>query len=189
MRKALFILHPSALDRIYAAPERYDIEDRVAVYADPAVPAMPEPEPEGDPEEEIVRYVVDRHTVVGGESFSLITGIYWDDIFLWPDLWIRNDMISGDPDLIFPDEIVDIYNRLGHGGAFSQAERDLILEAYVEVYDRFKAIGPAKNGSAWTLLWCGAKYDHAFLDRYAHRIDPEDLAVARRYIAEEGYLD
>ena len=160
-------------------------------FGDPAVPPMavapPEPEPEED--EAILRYVVDSHTVVGGESFSLITGMYWDDIFLWPDLWVHNEMSSGDPDLIYPDEIVDIYNRLGKGDDYTEAERDLILQAYLEVYDRFKAIGPEKNGSAWTLLWCGAKYDHAFLDRFAHRIDPEDLAVARRYVEEEGFLD
>ncbi len=98
-------------------------------------------------------------------------------------------MKSGDPDLIFPDEIVDIYNRLGNGNVYSGAEKKMILEAYIKVYRRYKAIGPEKNGSAWTLLWCGAKYDHAFLDIYADQIDPEDLAVARRYIEEEGFLD
>ena len=169
-----------------------DIPNIVSTFADPSVPVVQAPESEitpEEPEEEIVRYVVDSHTVVGGESFSLITGMYWDDIFLWPDLYVHNDMKSGDPDLIYPDEIVDIYNRLGKGDEYTEAERELLLEAYIQVYDRFKAIGPEKNGSAWTLLWCGAKYDHAFLDKYAHRIDPQDLAVARRYIEEEGYLD
>ena len=148
------------------------------------VPAPVEPK-----EKEIVRYVTGEHRVIGGESFSLITGMYWDDIFLWPDLYILNDMRSGDPDLIFPDEIVDIYNRLGNGKIYTGAEKDMILDAHMKVYRRYKAIGPEKNGSAWTLLWCGAKYDHDFLDIYADQIDPEDLAAARRYIAEEGFLD
>ncbi|MCK5250149.1 MAG: hypothetical protein KAJ98_09320 [Spirochaetaceae bacterium] len=159
-------------------------------FIDPSVPAMTELEPLPEIEkEEILRYVVDRHTVINGESFSLITGIHWDDIFLWPDLYIRNDMKSEDPDLIFPDEIIDIYNRLGRGDLYSDTEREMILDAYIQVYERFKSLGPRKNGSAWTLLWCGAKYDHAFLDIYADRIDPEDLAVAQRYIDEEGFLD
>jgi hypothetical protein len=160
-------------------------------FADPSVPALPPPPEVSEPvrEEAIQRYVVDRHTVVGGESFSLITGMYWDDIFLWPDLYVRNDMKSGDPDLIYPDEIVSIYNRLGRGNLYSEAEKTMILDAYIQVYDRFKALGDYKNGSAWTLLWCGAKYDHAFLDLYAHRIAPEDLAAAQRYIEEEGFLD
>ena len=159
-------------------------------FIDPSVPLIPESEPLPEiEEEEILRYVTDHHTVVGGESFSLITGIYWDDIFLWPDLYIRNDMKSEDPDLIFPDEIIDIYNRLGRGDLYSDAEREMILDAFIQVYDRFKSLGPQKNGSAWTLLWCGAKYDHAFLDIYADRIDPDDLAVAQRYIDEEGFLD
>jgi len=159
-------------------------------FADPAVPPMIVAEaPPEEEEPEIRRYVVETHTVVGGESFSLITGLYWDDIFLWPDLYVHNDMRSGDPDLIYPDEIVNIYNRLGDGDDYTEAETALILDAYIQVYHRFKALGPHKNGSAWTLLWCGAKYDHDFLDLYADQIDPEDLAVARRYVAEEGYLD
>ena len=170
------------------SPEKPEL---VQSFGNPDVPSFPEPETEKkpEPEDEIIRYVVDRHTVVGGESFSLITGMYWDDIFLWPDLYIHNQMASGDPDLIFPDEIVDIYNRLGRGNVYSIAETNMILEAYIEVYDRFKSIGPEKNGSAWTLLWCGAKYDHEFLDLYAHRIDPADLEIARRYVEEEGFLD
>jgi len=139
--------------------------------------------------EEIFRYVIGEHTVVLDESFSLVTGMYWEDIFLWPDLYIRNDMISDDPDLIYPDEIIAIYNRLGTGNVYTDTEKAMILDAYIQVYDRFKALGPKKNSSAWTLLWCGAKYDHNFLDKYAHRIAPEDLAVARRYIEEEGFLD
>ena len=161
-------------------------------FLDPDVPKRLETAPPkiAEPEKkEIVRYVTGEHTVIGGESFSLITGMYWDDIFLWPDLYVLNDMKSGDPDLIFPDEIVDIYNRLGNGNVYSSAEKNMLLDAYMKVYRRYKAIGPEKNGSAWTLLWCGAKYDHAFLDIYAGQIDPEDLSIARRYIEEEGFLD
>ncbi|MDT8299167.1 MAG: hypothetical protein RQ801_12740, partial [Spirochaetaceae bacterium] len=97
-----------------------DIPDIVSTFANPSVPVVQAPE---EPEEEIVRYVVESHTVVGGESFSLITGMYWDDIFLWPDLYVHNDMKSGDPDLIYPDEIIDIYNRLGKGDEYTDAER------------------------------------------------------------------
>ena len=160
-------------------------------FGNPDVPPVSEPEPVPEPEdeEEIVRYIVDSHTVVGGQSFSLITSMYWDDMFLWPDLYVLNDMRSEDPDLIYPDEIVDIYNRLGRGDVYTEQERSMILDAYIQVYDRFKALGPEKDDSAWTLLWCGAKYDRRFLDLYAHHIEPEDLEMARRYIAEEGFLD
>ncbi len=169
------------------------------VFSDPSVPRkVPEVKVEvvektrpeiKDTQEDIPRYIVSRHTVVGGQSFSLITGLYWDDVFLWPDLWVHNDMASGDPDLIYPDEIVDIYNRLGEGNTYNDKEKKMILDAYMQVYKRFKDLGPDKDASAWTLLWCGAKYDHGFLDIYADRIDPKDLEMAKRYIDEEGFLD
>lgn len=167
----------------------------ITAYTDSGVPKIVietteiEPADEARKPETIERYVVDSHVVVAGQSFSLITGIYWDDIFLWPDLYIQNSMRSPDPDLIFPDEVVDIYNRLGRGDDYTRVEKNLILDAYIQVYDQFKSLGPEKNASAWTLLWCGAKYDHDFLETYSHRIAPEDKAVAERYIAEEGFLD
>jgi len=158
------------------------------VYTDSTIPVASESSsPSSD--SQIRRYVVDKHVVLMGQSFSVITGIYWDSYFLWPDLYVHNDLRSEDPDLIFPDEIVDIYNRLGTGSTYTQAERALIMDAYIKVYDRFKALGPHKNGSAWTLLWCGAKFDENFLDAYSRRIDPDDLAIARRYVDEEGHLD
>jgi len=158
------------------------------IYTDFTVPIASETSPPGQ-DTQNHRYVVDRHVVLMGQSFSLITGVYWDSYFLWPDLYVHNNMRSEDPDLIFPDEIIDIYNRLGTGSTYTQTERTLIMDAYIKVYDRFKALGPYKNSSAWALLWCGAKFDENFLDNYSHRIDPDDLAIAKRYVDEEGYLD
>jgi len=139
--------------------------------------------------EKTERFVTGEHTVKKGESFSLITGFYWEDIFLWPDLYIRNTMRSDDPDLIYPDEIITIYNRLGRGNNFTGAETSEILEAYLEVYRIYKKLGESKNNSVWSLLWCAARYDHDFLETYAHRIDPEDRAMAQKYIDEQGFLD
>ncbi|MBF9014079.1 MULTISPECIES: LysM peptidoglycan-binding domain-containing protein [unclassified Oceanispirochaeta] len=158
---------------------------------------LPEPEEEAvvviietpAPEEKIERHITDEHTVKKGESFSLITGFYWEDIFLWPDLYIRNRMHSDDPDLIYPDEIITIYNRLGRGEDFSTKETSEILEAYLEVYRIYKKLGDRKNNSVWSLLWCAARYDHDFLDKYRDRIDPEDRAMAQKYIDEQGFLD
>jgi hypothetical protein len=135
------------------------------------------------------RYIVDEHTVVKDESFSLITGIYWDDVYLWPDLYIRNEMKSKDPDIIYPDEIIDIYNRLGKGDLYNDIEKDEILKAYIEVYDVYKKLGKKKENSVWALLYSGAKYDHDFLQLFKDRIEPADRAMAQKYIDEEGYLD
>lgn len=152
----------------------------------------PEEQTEDDPFETPTvpeRYIVDHHTVVKDESFSLISGQYWDDIYLWPDLYIRNEMKSDDPDLIYPDEIIDIYNRLGNGDIYNDIEKDEILKAYIEVYDIYKKLGNVKNNSVWALLYSGAKYDHDFLQLFSDRIDPEDKAMAQKYIDEEGFLD
>ncbi len=157
--------------------EEAEPQEMTAAPAEPEAPSLPE------------RYIVSRHEVEEGESFSLITGYYWEDIFLWPDLYVRNDMRTDDPDLIFPEEIVDIYNRLGSGDSYTPLETEELMKSYLRVYRIYKKLGPEKNNSVWSLLWCAAKYDHDFLDTYADMIDPEDLAMARKYIAEEGFLE
>ena len=128
-----------------AAEETAQPEPPAFKPAPPAEPSAPE------------RFVTGHHTVEEGESFSLVTGYYWDDIFLWPDLYVRNDMRSDDPDLIFPREIIDIYNRLGNGDIYSDIETEEILKSYLKVYRIYKELGDVKNNSVWSLLWCAAK--------------------------------
>ena len=118
-----------------AEEEEIKPEPPAAKPAPPVKPSAPE------------RFVTGHHTVEEGESFSLVTGYYWDDIFLWPDLYIRNDMRSVDPDLIFPKEIIDIYNRLGNGDIYSDIETEEILKSYLKVYRIYKELGDVKNNS------------------------------------------
>jgi hypothetical protein len=139
--------------------------------------------------DEISRFVVDKHTVEWGECFSLITGDYWGDMFLWPDLYMLNDMKSGDPDLIYPNEVIEIFNRLGQGDTYTGRERETILQAYIDVYRIYKSLGDKKNNSAWSVLWCAAKYDENFLTNYGDQIDPADRAMAQKYINEKGIIE
>ncbi|MBI4902325.1 MAG: LysM peptidoglycan-binding domain-containing protein [Acidobacteria bacterium] len=46
-----------------------------------------------------------KHTVVSGESLSLISGKYWKDVLLWPILYNANKAVVGsDPNKIFPGQ-------------------------------------------------------------------------------------
>lgn len=166
-----------ALPVEYASKKLEEVEPQLPVEDPFEGPSIPE------------RYIVDQHTVIKDESFSLVTGQYWDDVYLWPDLYIRNEMKSKDPDIIYPDEIIDIYNRLGSGDVYNDIEKDEILKAYIEVYDIYKKLGTMKENSVWALLYSGAKYDHDFLELFSDRIEPADKAMAQKYIDEEGYLD
>lgn len=179
----------------YSLPVEYAAEQKTE---QPPAPEVTETEtPAAEPEKEDPfksptvpeRYIIARHTVTKDESFSLVTGQYWGDVYLWPDLYVRNHMKSDDPDIIYPDEIIDIYNRLGKGNIYNDVEKDEILKAYIEVYEIYKKLGPEKNNSVWSLLYSGAKYDHNFLELFSDRIDPEDKAMAQKYIDEEGFLD
>lgn len=140
-------------------------------------------------EQEILRFITGQHRVRPGDSFSLVTGEYWEDIYLWPDLYIRNEMLSDDPDLIFPDEIIDIYNRLGQGNNFTEAEKEELLAAYIEVYHVFKSLGDHKDSSARALLYTATKYEPLFMEIYRNQIDQDDRVFVERWIEEQGYLE
>lgn len=46
-----------------------------------------------------------NHTVVSGESLSLISGKYWKDVLLWPILYDANKSVVGpDPNKIYPGQ-------------------------------------------------------------------------------------
>ncbi|MBI9100141.1 MAG: hypothetical protein JEY91_16790 [Spirochaetaceae bacterium] len=171
----------------YALPFEFSSDNKAVTQDVPEeIPAAEDPFKSSTVPE---RFIVDHHTVVKDESFSLVTGQYWNDVYLWPDLYIRNEMKSDDPDIIYPDEIIDIYNRLGKGDIYNDIEKDEILKAYIEVYDIYKKLGSGKENSVWALLYSGAKYDHDFLNLFSNRIDPADKAMAQKYIDEEGFLE
>lgn len=130
-----------------------------------------------------------EHVVKNGDWFSTITGKYWGDIFLWPDLYVLNTMKSNDPDLIYPQEIIDIYESLYADGKLSSGDRKTIAEAYLSVYDIYKGLGSQKRDSAIILLYAATKYDREFLEKYVDRIDVNDRKMAEKYIAESGYLN
>lgn len=126
-----------------------------------------------------------------GDWFAKIVGRHWEDLFLWPDLYMLNagQMRTKDPDLIYPDETVEIYQSLVADGEFSEDDRDVLLRSYLKVYGMYKSLGSYKDQAAGRLLASAVRYDKDFLNRYSDQIEAEDRKLAEQLLAEQDYLD
>jgi hypothetical protein len=177
---------------------------------EPAQESEPEPEPEPEPAEPQVvpseREVTGRHTVQSGDTFYDISGSYWGNEHLWPDLYVLNQDGYPDPDLMRPGEVVEIYPSLDSDGELSTRDISVLSDAYVETYRAYRKVGiealergRASGSRYWIersrnkinkahwLLYSGHRFNRELLGTYAERIDDRDERVVRRYLERFGY--
>jgi nucleoid DNA-binding protein len=152
------------------------------------------------------RNIIDTYTVKKGDSIFSIAKNYWENEYLWPDLYILNKEEFSDPDLIFPNDKITVYEKLGEPDKFSRKQKDQIVQAYIGIYRIYRALGEkdladgkaAKdnnkiafgekrvNDSRWT-LYTAIRYDHDLLKKYKDAIYPEDIEILQKYIDKFGY--
>jgi nucleoid DNA-binding protein len=152
------------------------------------------------------RKIIETYNVKQGDSIFSISKKYWGNEYLWPDLYILNKDEYVDPDLIFPNDKIVIYEKLGDPENFSEKQRDQIVQAYIGIYRIYRALGEADladgrakndnqkikfgekriNDSQWT-LYTAIRYDHDLLKKYENAIYPEDIELLNQYIERFGY--
>ena len=123
----------------------------------PAADAATEPEPEParargrarEPDEAPAERRVQRvYNVTKGDTFFGLTSRVWEDQHLWPDLYVLNKERFENPDLILPGERVEIYPSLKADGRLTDTELSVLMDAYVETYKRYRALGEEAFASA-----------------------------------------
>jgi len=152
------------------------------------------------------RKIVETYSVKPGDSIFSISKKYWGNEFLWPDLYILNKEEYVDPDLIFPNDKIVVYEKMGDPENFSKKQRDRIVQAYIGIYRIYRALGETDivdgrakndnqkikfgekriNDAQWT-LYTALRYDHDLLKKYENAIYPEDIELLNQYIERFGY--
>ncbi len=137
---------------------------------------------------------ISDHTVRKNDWFAKVTNKYWDDLYMWPDLYTlnqgnRRNLSSSDPDLIYPGEKIGIYESLTADGDFSDQDCRTLLSAYLKVYKMYKQLGESKDLAAAQLLASAVRYDADFLDDYSSVIAAKDKQMAQRLLKEQKFLD
>ncbi len=154
------------------------------------------------------RTVIERHTVESGDTFYEISGSYWNNEHLWPDLYMLNRERFPDPDLMRPGDIVEIYPSLASDGELSARDINVLSQAYVDTYRVYRTLGiealergrergsrywilrsRIKINKAHWLLYSGHRFNRDLATEYADSIDERDLRVVRGYLERFGYPD
>jgi hypothetical protein len=168
-----------------AAPQQPAPETPAAPLT-PAAPAVQNPSSSESRTDVngLQRRLINQYKVVTGDTVSGIAYARWGNAYLWPDLYVNNVWRSQDPDLIYPGEVVDILNRLGPNGRFTQQEINAINNAYLEVYNLYKRQGPVRNNSKWYTLYSATRVIPNFLEMNKDKIDADDIKMAQRHASE-----
>jgi len=69
-----------------------------------------------------------------GDSFSLLAELYWNDIFLWPHLYMPNSSLYQDPDMLYPGNPVKIPPAPG------AEDRKTVEQDILSVYQIYKKL-------------------------------------------------
>ncbi len=167
--------------------------DQTEIPVVDVVPVAPEPEPLVHNEAHSVRgnRMVDGHYEVRhGDTLSGMSRTQWGNAMLWPDLYVNNNWIHNDPDLILPGEMVFLFKRLGgSSGVLSAEEVKLISEAYIEVYELYAKLGERRTSSRLYVLGMALRFEPHFFTLYADRIKKDDITTVMQLRADRTKLD
>jgi len=163
---------------------------------------------EASPIPPAARTVTGTHMVKRGETFYELSGELWGDEHLWPDLYVLNQQQFTNPDLVPEGSEISVYERLGSSGSFNAREMATLLQAYVDVYRRYRALGEQalergrETGSRWLielararinkahwLLYSGMRFRRDLLDHFDDQIEDRDERVVRQFVERFGYVD
>jgi hypothetical protein len=163
---------------------------------------------EASPIPPAARTATGTHTVKRGETFYELSGELWEDEHLWPDLYVLNQQQFTNPDLVPEGSEISVYERLGSDGSFNPREMATLLQAYVDTYRRYRALGEQalergrETGSRWLielararinkahwLLYSGMRFRRDLLDHFDDQIEDRDERVVRQFVERFGYVD
>jgi len=142
------------------------------------------------------RKVIEEYTVKIGDTIFDIADRYWNNKYLWPDLYVLNKESVSDPDLIYPGDKLLIYEKLGDPEKFNKKQRQKIVEAFIGVYRIYRSFGEKDiengnikkgekriNDARWT-LYTALRYDKDLLKKYKDAIYPQDIEMIKYWQQE-----
>ncbi len=146
------------------------------------------PEEAGQPEEKPVAEEIKmgtpggQHTVKPGEGLWTISRDFYNQAYLWPNIYRVNLNKIKNPDLLSIGSEVQIPPLQGKPGNLTQKDIEEIAEGFIEVYLVYKKLGKKK---ALYYLWVVKKWNVTeVIDRFKDRIDETDLESVGKI---EGY--
>jgi nucleoid-associated protein YgaU len=126
------------------------------------------------------------HRVAAGDNLWGISGTYYRDHYLWPNIYRVNIATIQNPDILQIDQSLEVPALYGPPDKLTEADRRHLAEGYFLLYRYYK-----ENASSLApyALWAAVQYDAAIKSEHATELSEDDLAFlqahgVRRALAE-----
>ncbi|MEK7726933.1 MAG: HU family DNA-binding protein [candidate division KSB1 bacterium] len=103
------------------------------------------------------------HLVAAGDNLWQISGRYYVDPFLWPNIYRVNTAVVSDPDVLEPQETLTLPVLHGPHDRLTPTDRHNLAEGYFLVFDYYRQ---TQKHLAPFALWAAVRYDPKILEIY-----------------------
>ncbi|MDZ7289864.1 MAG: HU family DNA-binding protein [candidate division KSB1 bacterium] len=126
------------------------------------------------------------HVVVAGDNLWGLSGTYYHDNYLWPNIYRLNAATIKNPDILHIAQQLELPALYGPPERLTAADRRNLAEGYFLLYRYYKENEPHLAPFA---LWAAVQYDAQIKTDYAAELSQDDLAflkahTVRRALAE-----
>jgi len=134
----------------------------------PAITAVPEPAKPAP------FFPGGSHRVVAGDNLWNISGHYYLDPFLWPNIYRVNTATVTNPDILEPAQLLALPELYGHPRKLTPQDRRNLAAGYFQVFNYYRK--SADKHLAPFALWAAVKFDPTLLETHRDQITADELA-------------
>lgn len=114
------------------------------------------------------------HRVVAGDNLWNISGYYYLDPFLWPNIYRVNTETVTNPDILEPAQLLALPELYGHPRKLTPEDRRNLAAGYFQVFNYYRK--SADKHLAPFALWAAVKFDPTLLETHRDQITADELA-------------
>jgi hypothetical protein len=118
------------------------------------------------------------HRVVKGDNLWGLSGNYYRDPYLWPNIYRANTAAIHNPDVLELDQQLEVPILHGPAEQLTPEDRRNLAEGYFLLYRHYKTTDPALAPFA---LWAAVRYDSQIKIEYAAELREDDVAFLRAH--------
>jgi len=118
------------------------------------------------------------HRVVKGDNLWGLSGNYYRDHYLWPNIYRANSATIKNPDVLEIDQQLELPILHGPAEKLTREDRRHLAEGYFLLYRYYKVHDPALAPFA---LWAAVRYDERIKSDYAAELREDDLAFLQAH--------
>ncbi len=118
------------------------------------------------------------HEVIKGDNLWGISGHYYLDPYLWPNIYRVNMNKIGDPNLLEPHQLLSLPILFGTFDHLTSEDRRNLAEGYFLVFNHYQQ---TQKHLAPFALWAAVRFDPAILETHKEAIGAEELAFLQAH--------